>query len=448
MVRTMRAFLDFCYIARRDVHNIHSLRALRHALSQFHHYRTIFETTGVRPRGFALPRQHAMVHYFQLIVKFAAPNGLCSSITESRHITAVKKPWRRSSRWKALGQMLLTNQRLDKLAAARVDFGSRGMLDRTCLAAARLQLEQQLEDLAGQESHFVDDIDDGNATQPQRNQDDTEDDNDNDNDNDNDDDDDDDDDESVIDDGVLASVTLSKTIRGPFFICYQLAYVDMRIIERKCGVDALAGAVNQPNLCELIRRFLYDQLNPDGPLTSDDVPLVFLPWFDSQISVHTSAVAIFHAPSDPSSISGMRRERIQAVSSWRKGPPRYDTVFVNADATAEGMRGLYVGRVHLLFAFQFRGTHYPCALIRWFRFTGDGPDEDTGMWIIEPELETNRKPRTAVIHLDCILRAAHLSGVYGNQFVPEGLEPSDTLDVFKRFYVNKYIDHNSVQIAF
>lgn len=54
-----------------------------------------------------------------LILDFAAPNGVCSSITESRHITAVKKPWRRSNRYNALSQMLLTNQRLDKLAALR-----------------------------------------------------------------------------------------------------------------------------------------------------------------------------------------------------------------------------------------------------------------------------------------------------------------------------------------
>ena len=61
-------------------------------------------------------------------MEFDAPNGLCSSITESRHITAVKRPWRRSNRYEALGQMLLANQRLDKLAAAKVDFWSRGML--------------------------------------------------------------------------------------------------------------------------------------------------------------------------------------------------------------------------------------------------------------------------------------------------------------------------------
>jgi len=77
-----------------------------------------------------------MTHYFPLIRLFGAPNGLCSSITESKHIKAVKEPWRRSNKYNALGQMLLTNQRLDKLAAARVEFTKRGMLKGTCLAEA------------------------------------------------------------------------------------------------------------------------------------------------------------------------------------------------------------------------------------------------------------------------------------------------------------------------
>jgi hypothetical protein len=95
----------------------------------------IFEEVGVRPGGFALPRQHSLIHYFSLVRAFGAPNGLCSSITESKHIKAVKEPWRRSNRYEALGQMLLTNQRLDKLAAARIDYTHRGMLDGTVLSA-------------------------------------------------------------------------------------------------------------------------------------------------------------------------------------------------------------------------------------------------------------------------------------------------------------------------
>lgn len=136
MVRTIRAFLEFCYIARRDIHDTDSLQQLKDALARFHHYRVIFETSGVRLDGFNLPRQHSLIHYFKLIRAFGAPNGICSSITESKHIKAVKEPWRRSNHFDALGQMLLTNQRLDKLAAARADFQSRGMLSGTCMSDA------------------------------------------------------------------------------------------------------------------------------------------------------------------------------------------------------------------------------------------------------------------------------------------------------------------------
>ncbi len=128
MIQTFKAFLDFCYIARRAIFSPADLIALDTALQSFHHHRKIFQELGVRSNGFSIPRMHSMVHYKYLVQEFGAPNGLCSSITESRHITAVKKPWRRSSRWNALGQMLRTNQRLDKLAAMRADFVERGML--------------------------------------------------------------------------------------------------------------------------------------------------------------------------------------------------------------------------------------------------------------------------------------------------------------------------------
>lgn len=73
-------------------------------------------------RSISLPRQHALCHDLTSISLFGSPNGLCSSITESKHIKAVKEPWRRSSRFKALIQMLRTITRLDKLAALRRRF--------------------------------------------------------------------------------------------------------------------------------------------------------------------------------------------------------------------------------------------------------------------------------------------------------------------------------------
>lgn len=128
MLKCISAFIDVCYIVRRGEITESALAELQTALKRFHEYRQVFQTLGVRADGFSLPCQHSLIHYLHHIMEFGAPNGLCSSITESRHITAVKKPWRRSSRYNALGQMLTTNQRLDKLAAARTDFWSRGML--------------------------------------------------------------------------------------------------------------------------------------------------------------------------------------------------------------------------------------------------------------------------------------------------------------------------------
>ena len=128
MIQCISALIDFSYLARRSAHTTEDLANMTATLQRFHQLRSIFEEVGVRPDGFSLPRQHALVHYVRAIQLFGSPNGLCSSITESKHITAVKRPWRRSNRKAPLGQMLQTLTRLSKLAAIRADFARRGML--------------------------------------------------------------------------------------------------------------------------------------------------------------------------------------------------------------------------------------------------------------------------------------------------------------------------------
>ncbi|KAF8528622.1 hypothetical protein JB92DRAFT_3081421 [Gautieria morchelliformis] len=153
--------------------------------------------------------------------------------------------------------------------------------------------------------------------------------------------------------------------------------------------------------------------------------LVALPTFYGKITVYPSAVATFHAPSDISGIGGMRREHIRAVNSWRKGSGRYDTIFVNTDPFAEGMHGLDIARVQLFFSFSHDGVQYPCALVHWFS-----------------------RLVTSIVHLDTIVRAAHLLPVFGHEYVSRTLSFSDTLDEFTSFYVNKYADHHAFEIAF
>ncbi|KAG1727187.1 uncharacterized protein EDB91DRAFT_1254011 [Suillus paluster] len=201
LVECLSAFLNFCYLVRRSELGEDSLAEIKQALHNFHEAHEIFRDSGVRPKGFALPRQHSMVHYIRLIQEFGAPNGLCSSITESRHITAVKKPWRRSNRYDALGQMLLTNQRLDKLAAAHVDFVARGLLPASHGPPPRRGLD------------FVDEGIDNDAPDIER---------------------------------VQGSVVLARTPQRGY----------------PRTLETLAVHLQQPNLPLLACKFLYSQLNP------------------------------------------------------------------------------------------------------------------------------------------------------------------------------------------
>ncbi|KXN81491.1 hypothetical protein AN958_04537 [Leucoagaricus sp. SymC.cos] len=114
MVHTVAAFLEFCYIVHQDQITETDLKLLQVSVVRFQQEREIFIKVSIR-NNISLPRQHSLEHYYDLIMAFGAPLGLCSSITESKHIKAVKEPWRRSSQNNPLGEMLTTNQRLDKI---------------------------------------------------------------------------------------------------------------------------------------------------------------------------------------------------------------------------------------------------------------------------------------------------------------------------------------------
>ncbi|KAH9976655.1 hypothetical protein BGW80DRAFT_1456775 [Lactifluus volemus] len=129
MVKCLSAFLNFCYIAQHNAITDEGLRKLESTLARFHVHREIFiGTAGVTGDQILLPQQHSLKHYVRSIHLFGSPNGLCSSITESKHIKAVKAPWWHSSHFQALAQMLRTNCWLDKLAVACQILTTLGMI--------------------------------------------------------------------------------------------------------------------------------------------------------------------------------------------------------------------------------------------------------------------------------------------------------------------------------
>ena len=128
MVECIAAFMECCYIAHRNAITSSDLQAFEQHQVQFQDLRNVSIENGVQS-SISLPCQHVLLHYVSKIELFASPNGVCSSITESKHIQAVKEPWRWSSCFNALPQMVATISRLDKLAALRWVFHNRGMIE-------------------------------------------------------------------------------------------------------------------------------------------------------------------------------------------------------------------------------------------------------------------------------------------------------------------------------
>ncbi|KAL0957425.1 hypothetical protein HGRIS_001222 [Hohenbuehelia grisea] len=280
--------------------------------------------------------------------------------------------------------MLLTNLRLDRLHAAQVDFIDRGMLPST-------------RDRVGAKANNNED-------------------------------------EDIGDQRTVGTVSLSKTT------------------QYTCDLFALATKVGQPRLPALVHHFLSQELSRHRALALPPQPdsrVVMSPiHIHSKITVHSSAVATFYAPSDLCGDHGMRREFIRAVESWQNEGSRYDCVFVNSESGLPGMRGLDVVRALLFFSFKHQGRFYPCALVHWYSKLGVGPDEDTRMWAVQPAVDEAGENIISVIHLDTLVRAAHLIGIYGPHFVPRHLTSSKSLDFFSAFYVNKFADHHSFELAF
>jgi len=53
-----------------------------------------------------------------------------------------------------------------------------------------------------------------------------------------------------------------------------------------------------------------------------------------------------------------------------------------------------------------------------------------------------------VIHVESIVRGAHLIPVYGDDMVPRHISFINSLDSYKAYYVNKFADHHANEIAF
>ena len=116
-------------------------------------------------------------------------------------------------------------------------------------------------------------------------------------------------------------------------------------------------------------------------------------------------------------------------------------MFVVTNEDLPGMEGMLIARILLFFSYydQVLSETIPCALVNWF--LPRGCDGVTGLYQVEPERIAGQKP-VQVIHLETIARGCHLLPVFGNGFLDKEFSFVDALDAFKRYYINKTIDHH------
>lgn len=206
--------------------------------------------------------------------------------------------------------------------------------------------------------------------------------------------------------------------------------------------------IGQENLEQLVRQFLFYHQNP----TFTGVPLVSTcPSVDlvEDISVFHSAKAVFCAPSNPSGIGGLYREVIRSTPRWKTSgiiAHRRDCVLLNTESDAEESKGPDIARVYLFFSFALDEDVFDCALIHHFCDSFTAPDPDTGMWVVEPDYDNDGYRIMSVVHVNSIIRAAHLLPVFKDDIAtPRAITFAYTLDTFKAFYVNRYIDYHAFQ---
>ena len=104
LVRTVRALLDFLYLAQFQCHTSKTIDRLQDALSAFHDHKEIFMDLGVREH-FKIPKLHSLSHYVSSILRFGTTDNYNTEQSERLHIDFAKEAYRATNRKDIYSQM-------------------------------------------------------------------------------------------------------------------------------------------------------------------------------------------------------------------------------------------------------------------------------------------------------------------------------------------------------
>jgi hypothetical protein len=114
LIRTVRALLDFVYLARYPVHTDDTLELLDDTLACFHDAKDIFVDLGIR-KGFNIPKLHFMQHYTMFIRLYGTTDNFDTAYTERLHIDFAKDAYAGTNHKDEFTQMAKWLERKEKL---------------------------------------------------------------------------------------------------------------------------------------------------------------------------------------------------------------------------------------------------------------------------------------------------------------------------------------------
>ncbi|KAJ6555069.1 hypothetical protein B0H10DRAFT_2201712 [Mycena sp. CBHHK59/15] len=114
LIRSVRAILDFVYLAQYPLHSTESLALLANARERFHENKGIFVDLGIR-NDFNLPKVHSWDHYELNITFYGTSDNYNTEHTERLHIDLAKDAYRATNSKDEYPQMTLWLERKEKI---------------------------------------------------------------------------------------------------------------------------------------------------------------------------------------------------------------------------------------------------------------------------------------------------------------------------------------------
>jgi hypothetical protein len=114
VVKAVRAFLDFLYLAQYPSHTIQTLQHLHESLARFHENKEVFVDLGTRG-DFNIPKLHSLIHYATSILLFGTTDNYNTEQTERLHIDFTKDAYRATNHKDEYLQMTSWLERHEKV---------------------------------------------------------------------------------------------------------------------------------------------------------------------------------------------------------------------------------------------------------------------------------------------------------------------------------------------